>query len=104
MHVYFISHHFFFSLFTKYKINKIKNQFFVIKKKKLILELLKKKLDKKKKYTLPNEPFFILSKIQKRHNSHDMSVTCVTFNLNAPYKYLTLPHLDMREILEHLRA
>ena len=96
----------FFSLFTKYKINKIKNQFFVIKKKKkLILELLKKKLDKKKKnYTLPNEPFFILSKIQKRHNSHDMSVICVTFNLKAPYKYLTLPHLGMREILEHLRA
>ena len=33
-----------------------------------------------------------------------MSVICVTFNLKAPYKYLTLPHLGMREILEHLRA
>ena len=33
-----------------------------------------------------------------------MSVICVPFNLKALYKYLTLPHLGMREILEHLRA
>ena len=53
MHVYFISHHFFISLFTKYKVNKIKNQFFVIKKKKKTdFRAFKKKLDQKKKITL----------------------------------------------------
>ena len=104
MHVYFISHLFFLAYLLNIRLTKLRISFLLLKKKTDFRAFKKKVRQKKKNYTLPNEPFFILSKIQKRHNSHDMSVICVTFNLKAPYKYLTLPHLGMREILEHLRA